>query len=248
MLQSLKHPPRWLAQVAQMPHSVAAGMRFRLQAWASLPARPPHPHVIDGLKEDDDAFRRLSFTFAVIALSARVACADGPLTREKYIAFRESFPLHGGICGTIRSLFLLACRNDTPPEHYVHQIKYLYPSQPELFRSVVERLSRIAAAAGGIGRRAEFFLADIAHGLDLTAAEYAEILHLHDRPAHARHVLGVTAGVKSAALKKRYHELMRRYHPDRYGTEELSDELRLLLRSRTSEINAAYKILSRRAA
>ncbi len=248
MLQSLKQTPRWLSEAAMKPQSVWALMRYRLQGWASLPPAPAHDHVVNGLKPEDDTFRHLSFTFAVIALSARIACADGPLTKDKYIAFRESFPLRGGICGKIRSLFTLACENDTPAEHYTHQMKYMYPGKNDLFASVLERLFRIASADGDIGKNAEFLLADIAHGLDFTPAAFAEIRARYDRRSHAHIILGVSDGVKSATLKKRYHELMRRYHPDRFGTEELSDEIRLLLRAKTSEINAAYRVLAARAA
>ncbi len=248
MLQSQKHMPNWLNQVALKPQSLVARLRYRLQAWASLPARKPHDHVVSGLRQEDDTFRHLSFTFAVIALSARVACADGPLSKDKYIAFRESFPLGGGICGKIRQLFTLACENDTPPEHYIQQIRYMYPGKAELFASVVERLFRIAAADGYLGRKAEFLLADIAHGLDLSPAAFSAIREQYDRPTHAHVILGVTAETPSSVLKKRYHELMRRYHPDRFASEELSDELRLLLRAKTSEINAAYRVLSKKAA
>lgn len=248
MLQSLKHTPQWLAHISRKPQSMLALLRYRLQGWASLPTHTPHEKVLNHLEGEDDTFRHISFTFAVIALSARIATASGPLTREKYLAFRESFPLGGNICGKIRQLFLLACTNDTPAEHYMHQIKYMYPGRHDLFLSVVERLFRIAASEGAIDRASEFALADIAHGFDLSPASFAEIRARYDRPAQACQILGVTPDVPSSALKKRYHELMRRYHPDRYGAEELSDEIRLLLRAKTSEINAAYKILSKRVA
>ena len=223
-------------------------MRYRLQAWTALPATTPHQNVLNGLTLEDDTFRHLSFTFAVIALSARVACIDGPVSKDKYVAFRESFPINGGICGKIRQLFTLACTNTTPIEHYTQQIRCLYPAKPELFTSVTERLFRIAAADGNISRKTECILADIARNLDLTPAAFATIREQYVQPIHAHTVLGVTAGTSSANIKKRYHELMRRYHPDRFASEELSDEIRLLLRAKTSEINAAYRILSKRAA
>ena len=197
---------------------------------------------------EDDTFRHISFTFAVIALSARIACAEGPLTKNKYIAFRESFPLNGGICGKIRQLFTLACNDKTPTEHYINQIKYMYPEKSDLFTSVIERLFRIASADGEIGTIAEDMLSYIAHSLDLSAETFAQIHTSYEQASRAHVVLGVSQETSSALLKKRYHELMRRYHPDRYGTEELSDEIRMLLRAKTSEINSAYRVLSKRAA
>jgi DnaJ like chaperone protein len=251
VLQLLKHTPRWFAAAAHMPQSMMAGLRYRVQRWMVLPCKLPSESILNGLSaqtQKDEAFRHIAFTFAVIALSARVACADGPLTREKYIAFRESFPLKGGVCGKIRNLFTLACANTTPFDHYVTQVKYMYPGKTELFSSLVERLFRIAAADGIISREEESLLGAIATMLDISPAEFADIRSRYDRPSKAHQVLGVGTQVTAATLKKRYHELMRHYHPDRFATDNLSPELQLLLKLKASEINAAYRVLAKRAA
>ena len=44
------------------------------------------------------------------------------------------------------------------------------------------------------------------------------------------------------------HAFMQRYHPDRFGGQQISPELDMLLQLKTSEINAAYSQLSKRAA
>lgn len=196
----------------------------------------------------DDTFRQLSFTFAVIALSARVACTDGPLTREKYVAFRESFPLRDGICGKIRALFTLACENHTPFEHYVAQIKYIFPDRRELFASLVDRLFCIAAADGSVSRSEEMVIAKIAHMLELSPADYAAIRARRHHPATARQVLGLGKRTTAGMLKARYRELLRRWHPDRFAAQDLSPEVQLLLKLKTSEINEAYRRLSKKAA
>lgn len=249
MLQLLRQTPKWFAAAVHMPQSLMAGLRYRAHRLLYLPCKRPSESILSGLAaRDDEDFRHISFTFAVIALSARVACADGALTRGKYIAFRESFPLKGGVCGKIRNLFTLACANTTPFEHYVAQIKYMYPGKAELFTSLVERLFRIAAADGAVSREGETLLGAIAHLLDLSAGEFAEIRSRYDRPGKAHQVLGVGTHATADMLKKRYHELMRHYHPDRFATDTLSPELQLLLKLKASEINAAYRVLAKRAA
>lgn len=258
MSQSLKQSSKWFSGGALNPQNLLAGMRYRLHGWMATPTKAPPESALQGLygkdAQPDDNFRHLSFTFSVIALSASVACADGPLTRDKYIAFRESFPLKGSVCGKIRSLFTLACKSETPFEHYATQIKYMFPHQQDLFNSLVDRLFRIATADGSLSRAQERILASIAHILGVSTAEYADIRHRYDRPANlntkdmAHHVLGVDRNVKASLLKKRYHELMQRYHPDRFAGHDVSPELQLLLKVKASEINAAYRILSRKAA
>jgi DnaJ like chaperone protein len=230
------------------PHTLLAGLRYRLYGWLGPREKAPPSKLIKNIAQRDDDFKQLSFTFAVIALSARLACADGPLTQEKYIAFRSSFPLKGGICGKIRSLFMLACDNPTPFEHYVTQIKYSFPGRSELFLSLLDRLFSIAAADGTVSREEERMLSQIAHQLDISAADYSSVHARHIRPPAAHEVLGVSRRAKPGILKKRYRELIQRYHPDRYAGDNLSPEVELMLKLKTSEINKAYRTLSRRAA
>jgi len=213
-----------------------------LQSFKQLFFRQP-PKKPALVKIDND-FRQISFTFAVIALSARIACLDGELTQEKYVAFRESFPLKGGMCGKIRSLFALACDNPIPYHHYVTQIKLAFPARQDLFVSLMERLFRIAAAGGQVSSEAAYMLYDVAQRLSVSAADFNKIRH-----AHSPHeVLGLEKRASPRTLKERYRELMRRYHPDRFSRDELSPEVALLLQLKTSEINEAYRRLSKKAA
>lgn len=231
-----------------MPTRAVAGVWYRLVGWNAEPATQLPEDVLDKIAPKDNAFKNLSFTFAVIALSARVACADGKLTREKYIAFRDAFPLMGGLCGKLRKLFSMACENKAPLEYYVTQIKYIFPRQMDLFQSLLDRLFCIAAADGGISREEERMLAKIAHLLDLSAAEFTDLHERHTSPRKPHQVLGVEKKIKSTPLKKHYHSLMRQYHPDRYAGQNVSPEVDMLLRLKVSEINQAYKALSRKAA
>lgn len=192
-------------------------------------------------------FRDMSFTFAVIALCAKVAFADGRLSREKYVAFRAAFPIAGGICGKLRRLFLLACKNPTPYEHYTAQVRHLFPARAEVRRELLDRLFSIATADGSLSPEADLLLARIGRGLGMGAQDYTALRErwLARRP---QDVLGLDRRAPRSVLKRRYHELMRRWHPDRYASERLSPELELLLQLKVSEINGAYAALARKAA
>jgi len=243
--------PKKASELAKPKHLFArlmAGWRYRWQGWVAPAGKPLSNSILQGIAGDDRQFKHMSFTFSLVALSARVACADGALTREKYIAFRESFPLKGGICSKIRSLFTLACTDRTPLMHYITHIKYSHPKHTELYVSVVDHLFRIASADGLISREEEQVLADVAHGLDIPAASYARLRAKYEQPSPAHRVLGLPSRVKPRELKKRYHELMRNYHPDRFSGIELSPELQSLLELKASEINEAYRVLRKKAA
>jgi hypothetical protein len=56
-------------------------------------------------------------------------------------------------------------------------------------------------------------------------------------------VLGVAAGADRDDIRRAYVGLAKRYHPDRYATAELPDEVRTYLADMARRINAAYAAL-----
>lgn len=61
-------------------------------------------------------------------------------------------------------------------------------------------------------------------------------------------VLGLHKGASARELRKAYHKLSLDYHPDRYATAELPDEVKAYLESMARRINTAYDMLSDEAA
>lgn len=242
MLQLLKQTSSTLA--AFKPQRLLARLQYRLGGRA---ASRFSAQTLAQLIPRDENFRQLSFTFAIIALSARIACAAGPMSPAKYALFRDSFPLRGGLCGKIRSLFMLACEDITPLEHYVLQIREMFPNQQGLYVSLLERLHRIAGADGETSADADAMLSSMAATLEIGPSAYAAIRARHAQAA-AQEALKVQKRASATALRKHYYELMRHYHPDTYAGETLSPEVELLLRLKSSEINQAYRKLTRRAA
>ena len=243
MLQSTRYSNKRTSWLQRISGAFFARVRYWIYGWRTPVARPLSPKLLKAIRNGGDEFKHLSFTFALVAISARIACADGPLTREKYVAFRESFPLKGGICSRLRSLFTSACADQTPIEHYITQIKYAYPKHPELHFSILDHLFRTATADGALSRDAERLLATIAHGLDVAPVTYSRIHARYTQLPQAHSILGVKANAKPHLLKKRYYALMRDYHPDRFGGDALSPELQTLLELKSSQISSAYKSL-----
>ncbi|MDX1974146.1 MAG: TerB family tellurite resistance protein [Rickettsiales bacterium] len=193
-------------------------------------------------------FKDISFTFAVIALSARVASLDGQVTKSKYIAFRDAFPIERGICNKLRSLFYMACEDHTPHTQFIRHITLAYPRRMTLFIALVERLFRIAMADGSLSKAHEAMLSKTAHMLGLSPAQYSQIHTKYSERMKPYSVLGVSKKSSGSDVRQRYRELMQRYHPDRHDPSNLSPELELLLQLKVSEINNAYQRLSRKKA
>jgi DnaJ like chaperone protein len=232
---------------ALAPRRGIAALRY-VVAKKNKPAPARHDNAqMEAFAPPEMEFKHISFTFAIISLSAKLAMADGALTRESYIAFRDAFPLSGGLCGKLRKLFVMACDDPTPMEHVVQQVKHIFPRNRPLFYALVARMFAIAAASRPVGKGRERFLTKLAHMLEVTPSQYSALYEEYVAPK-PHHVLGVEKKSSKQLLKKRYHALMQRYHPDRYANEELSPEVKQLLSLRTAEISAAYRVLSQKAA
>lgn len=235
----------WLAALA--PRKTLDAARY-VSTRQELASASKHSDALMGaIAPKEVEFKHISFTFAIITLSAKIAIADGTLERNSYIYFRDAFPLSGGLCGKLRKLFVLACTDPTPVEHTVQQVKYLFPRNRELFFALCDRLCRVANADGAISKRKQMLLAKICHMLELSPAQYAELLErtLRQKP---HMILGVEKRASKQRVKQRYYQLMRRYHPDAHASTDLSPEIEQLLSLRTSEISSAYRSLSRKVA
>lgn len=247
MFDLIRRTPKRLWLAAFKPKCSVVTIRYLSQKAAVVRSPRHNDALAEALAPKETEFKHISFTFAIISLSAKLATAGGDMTRESYIAFRDAFPLSGGLCGKLRKLFVMACDDPTPMEHYVSQIRHIFPRNQPLFKALVARMFAIAAASPPLNREQEHFMARLAHMLGITPAEFSRLHEQYTAPK-PHHILGTQRRPTREQLKKRYYQLMQRYHPDRYASEDISPELEQLLSLRTGEISTAYKILSRKAA
>lgn len=242
----------WFAAVLRLPERGIVLLRYIFSGTEPVDQNPDIMEIPAKVSSEatsgEASEKHISFTFAAIFLSALVARADGTVSKDEYLAFRDSFPLTGGICGKIRQLFLIACQSKTPYSFHVQQIKNLFPQKKELFISLTERLFRIAVADKPLSREEERLLAKISHSLGLSPAEYGSLHDRYSRPLAPHVVMGIEKRSPREIIKKRYHALMSRYHPDRYSAISVSPEVRMILTLKTAEVNNAYNMLTRKVA
>jgi DnaJ-domain-containing protein 1 len=175
--------------------------------------KPPEPFFPE---HDKDGFRQVAFRFAVIALAAKLAEADGKTGAQEMQAFEALFPLAGEAQGKARQLFAMACEDGLPASHYARQVRRLYPENEKLRRELVVRLRALALADGPIVPAEEQWLDDVAAALGVPAGTVESMLP-PSNPAAASdpyRVLGVTKKASSEEIKRAYYRRIRELHPD----------------------------------
>ena len=202
------------------------------------------------------------FALGVIALSAKVAKADGTVTRDEIRTFQRIFPFDPGERDRISELYNEARRSADGYEAYAEQVRGALAAKPELLAEVVDALYAIAAADGELHPAEEGMIARIGAIFGLSEYEMASVRARHagrsgsqsgagaardggESAAGAYAVLGVEPGATDEELRAAHRNLVRTYHPDRLVSKGLPEEFMTLANDRLAAINAAYETVQK---
>jgi DnaJ like chaperone protein len=203
-----------------------------------------HPHG-DSESRDGDPRRRVAFTIAVIALGAKMATADGAVTRDEVAAFGDVFQVPAGEEEHVRLVFDLARKSTAGFESYARQIGRLFAGDRAVLENLLGGLFHIALADGRLFPAEDAYLREVARHFGFDASDYARIRAHHvgaeDEGAEDPHaILGVGRDASFGAIREAYHRLVRESHPDLVIAQGLPPECIALATARVARINAAY--------
>ncbi|MEJ2124773.1 MAG: TerB family tellurite resistance protein [Alphaproteobacteria bacterium] len=98
---------------------------------------------------DDDASeadKQVAFTIGVIALGAKMAKADGVVTRDEVRAFKHVFRVPESEAQNVGRVFNLARRDMEGYESYAKQVARLFKNDQEMLHNILDALFYIAKA------------------------------------------------------------------------------------------------------
>jgi len=215
-----------------------------------LPTWLPHGHRDDA---EADPRRRIAFTIAVIALGAKMARADGAVTRDEVAAFGEVFQVPPGEEEHLQLVFDIARKSTAGFDSYARQVGRLFANERAVLEDLLGGLFYIALADGKMSSAEDAYLRDVARHLGFSEAEYARIRALHvgsetDGCENPHAILGVLPGALPEAVREAYHRLVRESHPDLAIAQGLPPECIALATARLARINAAYEQIAKASA
>jgi DnaJ like chaperone protein len=196
---------------------------------------------------DTNAHHQIAFTIGVIALGAKMAKADGMVTRDEVIAFKEVFKVPEGEMENVSRVFNLAKQDVVGYEAYANQLASLLKGNRKLLEDVLEGLFHIAMADGVFHPNEEQFLADVAQrfGFTRTQFNYIKARHVSAAKSDPYEVLGITPDIDDDTLKSHYRKLVLDNHPDRMIARGVPSEFVSLATKKVAAINAAYEELAK---
>ncbi|THH35794.1 molecular chaperone DjiA [Aliishimia ponticola] len=203
--------------------------------------------VFDRLRTPPE--RSVAFTIAVIALGAKMAKADGQVTRDEVTAFREVFHISDKDEAGAAKVFDLARQDVAGFEEYALRIRGMFEGHPQTLTDLVEGLFHIALADGVYHPNEDAFLERVAEIFDLPEAEYRSlrVRFIPDEEPDPHDVLGVPSDATMEEIRAAWRQLVRDNHPDALYARGLPEEARKIAEKRMIDINRAWERLSEKA-
>ncbi|KAB0680953.1 DnaJ family molecular chaperone [Aureimonas leprariae] len=199
---------------------------------------------------DRETRRRVSFSVAMIALSAKMAKADGIVAPSEVAAFRSIFQIPPEEMRNVFRLYDLAKQDTAGFEAYAARMTTLCGEGEhhcQLLSDVLDGLFHIAKADGILHERELEFLRRIATVFEMSEREFAAVENRHVAHGAAGDyaVLGVSPNDTLPAIRARYLELVRENHPDRLAARGVPAEFMAIGTERMKAINAAYESVAK---
>ncbi len=211
-------------------------------------------HVVDRARRapgrvgrDPMAAKRIAFTVALIALGAKMAKADGVVTRDEIEAFKRAFRIPPEEAAQVGKIFNEARREATGFEPYAEQIAQLFRHNQVVLEGLIDGLFHIALADDVLHKAELEFLRAVAaiFGMDEHRFESIRARHMTGREADPYEVLGVASEASDEEIKKVYYELTREHHPDRLIAQGMPQEFIDVATEKMAAINGAYDRIQR---
>ncbi len=193
--------------------------------------------------------RRVGFSVALIALSAKMAKADGVVTEDEVNAFREVFKVPAKELKNVARLYNLAKQDVAGFDAYGARVKSLFPgddpADKEVLQDVLDALFHIAKADGVIHENEALFLEEVAalFGFQDTAYERIKMRHMFPGKANPYTILDADPDWDYDKLKRHYRKRVSESHPDRLIARGIPSEFIVIATDRLAAFNTAWEAI-----
>ncbi|MEL6644054.1 MAG: molecular chaperone DjiA [Pseudomonadota bacterium] len=200
--------------------------------------------VFDKLRTPPE--RTVAFAIAVIALGAKMAKADGLVTRDEVTAFREVFTIPQGEEANAARVFNMARQDVAGFEEYAQRIRAMFSDGQEVLTDLLEGLFHIAIADGHYHPQEDDFLARVAGIFDVPEREFRSLRarFVPDAVPDPYDVLGVRHDAPMDEVRAAWRKAVRESHPDQMIARGVPEEAIKLAEKRMIAINRAWEEIS----
>jgi DnaJ like chaperone protein len=196
---------------------------------------------------DPELRRQAAFAIGMIALSAKMAKADGVVTRSEVDAFCRIFTIPVGEEKNVGRVYNLAKQDIAGFEAYARDVARLFHDDPAMLEAILDGLFDIAKADGAVHMRELAYLARVGELFGFGEQAFARIRarHVIEEGGDPYLVLQADPGWDYARLQRQYRRLVVENHPDRLIAHGVPEEFIRIANDRLAAINSAWDKVER---
>lgn len=211
---------------------------------SALASGQPLSEVFDRLRKPPE--RTVAFAIAVIALGAKLAKADGTVTRDEVRAFREVFVIPPEQEANAARVFNLARQDVAGYQEYARRIAALFEEGDAVLRDLLEGLFHVANADGEYHACEDSILQEVATIFGLSEREFRGLRarFVADAAPDPYDVLGVSPDMPIEEIRRAWSRAVRDTHPDVMMARGVPEEAIRLAEQRLIAINRAWEEIS----
>jgi DnaJ like chaperone protein len=191
-----------------------------------------------------------AFTLALIALSAKMAMADGAVTASEIRAFYRNVEIPAGVEQQVERVFNLARQDVAGYESYARKIGRIFADSPDTLEHVLDGLFFIASADGMVHEAELDYLKSVSAIFGFDDARFEQLVAQHvlidEDGVDPYTVLGLAPAADPAEVRRVYRLLVAEHHPDRLIAKGVPEELIGVATARMAAINRAYEQITKR--
>jgi DnaJ like chaperone protein len=189
-----------------------------------------------------DPTKQIGFTIAVIALSAKLAKADGVVTKDEIAAFRQVFKVPPDEVKNVARVFDTARRSSAGYQTYARQVAGMFADNPAVLEELLDCLFHIAKADGKVTDEEVEYIANVARIFGFDEAAFARIRAetVGADAADPYSVLGISPDADDDAVRRAWRALVRENHPDKLIAQGMPEEFVAVANEKLATINAAW--------
>ena len=188
------------------------------------------------------------FATSVIAISAKLAKADGKISKSEILAFKKIFEFPAEDEKAISDIFNSAKENVDDYKDIAEQVYKVFKSDRELLLELLNSLFTIAYADGELHPKEKVMLFQISKFFRISSNEFESLNNMFEVRAsrdnnslnRSYKILGLTKNANLEQVSNQYRKLVKEYHPDKLQGMGLPKEFIELANKKLTSINKAY--------
>ena len=182
------------------------------------------------------------FAISLIILTAKLAKADGQVSKEELLAIKQKLKIPDNEINEVGAIFNKAKQDSQGYEIYANQISNIYRNNPAVLDEVINILFYIAEADGKVSSSEYEMIKSIAKIFGLSDIQFNSINESRkgSDKLNPYIVLGCSPDDDFPKIRKKYLQLSKEHHPDVLINKGVPNEVIEESKKKMRAINSAY--------